>query len=146
MRKRHSRGFTLIELMIVVAIIGILAAIAIPNFLRFQARSRQAEARVNLGGVYVAQMAYFSAKGRFGTFNQIGFYSSEWAARNYTYEDGVEVQPSRLGPQPYPGVVTAGFDNIGFTATAAGIISNNTLVDGWYINDARELVNEVRGY
>jgi type IV pilus assembly protein PilA len=53
MTKRHySKGFTLIELMIVVAIIGILAAIAIPNFVRFQARARQSEANTNLKSLF----------------------------------------------------------------------------------------------
>ena len=51
-RHRLHRGFTLIELMIVVAIIGILAAIAIPNFVRFQARARQSEASTNLKSLF----------------------------------------------------------------------------------------------
>ena len=55
---RKEKGFTLIELMIVVAIIGILAAIAIPNFLRFQAKSRQGEAKSNLGAIFTAMEAF----------------------------------------------------------------------------------------
>ncbi len=51
-QRRQQAGFTLIELMIVVAIIGILAAIAIPNFIRFQARARQSEANVNLKSLF----------------------------------------------------------------------------------------------
>jgi type IV pilus assembly protein PilA len=51
-QRRPQSGFTLIELMIVVAIIGILAAIAIPNFQRFQARARQSEVNVNLKSLF----------------------------------------------------------------------------------------------
>ena len=55
---KNSKGFTLIELMIVVAIIGILAAIAIPNFLRYQLKSKTAEARTNIGAIKTSQEAF----------------------------------------------------------------------------------------
>jgi type IV pilus assembly protein PilA len=55
---RSSKGFTLIELMIVVAIIGILAAIAIPNFLQYQLKSRQSEAKTNLGAIRTTEISF----------------------------------------------------------------------------------------
>ena len=57
--RKRSKGFTLIELMIVVAIIAILAAIAIPQYKRFQLKSKTAEAKVNLGAIKTCEEAFY---------------------------------------------------------------------------------------
>ena len=56
----RPRGFSLVELMIVVAIIGILSSIAIPNFRKFQARSRTTEAKLQLAAIYTAETSFYS--------------------------------------------------------------------------------------
>jgi prepilin-type N-terminal cleavage/methylation domain-containing protein len=63
---KGDKGFTLVELMVVVMILTILASFAIPLFLRYRSQSMQSEARVLLSGVYTSEIAYY---GEFSEFS-----------------------------------------------------------------------------
>jgi len=98
MRKlRNHKGFTLVELMIVVAIIGILAAIAIPNFLNFRLKAKTSEAKSNLGAIRSTEVAYFA----------------EW--NSYVGNQGLTPVANRSGdPSKQPWVTTTRFSILGF--------------------------------
>lgn len=96
---RNSKGFSLVELMVVVAIIGILAAIAVPNFQRFTAKAKQSEAKSNLSAVYSAERAFFSEWQMFqGGFGDIGYLPS--GMLRYTH--GFSANVPRPTNPPYP--------------------------------------------
>ena len=58
MTRKNASGFSLLELMVVVAILGVLATVAVPRFNIFRARARQAEAKSNMGVIYTLQESY----------------------------------------------------------------------------------------
>ena len=63
--RNRNAGFTLIELMVVVAIIGVLVAIAVPSFLRYQLRAKRSEAYANLEAIAKAETSYYATNGLF---------------------------------------------------------------------------------
>jgi type IV pilus assembly protein PilA len=91
---RYKKGFTLIELMIVVAIVGILAAVAIPAYLENTVKSKISEITVAMDALSQAASQYHAAKGVFPadtyTIPDLAFiannYVSTWAY-NYTSDD-----------------------------------------------------------
>ncbi len=162
-----QRGFTLIELMMVVAMIAILSAIATPIFLNHMAISRQTEARVNLGGVYTAQLIYQS-EGSGGLFAPtfvsmgyaLGYTPSGWPQRYALLVGGgtvpaTSVSPiapagaDRINPVPGdpgalpPGCVPATSLTVParFTAVAYGSVDLDATLDCWTMDETKALVN-----
>ncbi len=119
---KNKKGFTLIELMIVVAIIGILAAIAIPNFLNYQCKAKQAEAKSTLGSLRTAQEAYYAE------------YS--------TYADNTaKLGFSVRGDAKYTITIDSGDQN-GFAATAEAALRGSANDDKWKVDQDGVIEND----
>ena len=130
LKRNNKKGFTLIELMIVVAIIGIMAAIAIPNFLNYMCKSKQSEAKVGLGTLATGQESYY--------VEYDSYTSSLTRAAS---------SPTMKGKNPRYvfSIATGDVSATQFTAIATGTIKQTTADDYWTIQQSRILSNTTNG-
>ena len=152
---KNKKGFTLIELMIVVAIIGILAAIAIPDFLKFQARAKQSEAKTNLGAIFTSQTAYFGEYSTYaggvattnGCFADIGWGPEGGTLYGYYCGTAVDaIVCTKNACTDFGGCTGAASASgiNGFTVCATGNVDRDTTDhDTWTMNDTKYLKNDV---
>ena len=101
---KDSQGFTLVELMVVVGIIGILATIAIPNFRKYQAKSKTTEAKIQLSSVYTTMESLLLEYDTYATCLSVAGYnpSPDYSGRFYAvgFDDkdaGTETAASNNG-------------------------------------------------
>jgi len=134
---KGQKGFTLIELMIVVAIIGILAAIAIPNFLTYQLKSRQAEAKTNLQAIKTSEIAFQAERGCYLGMTTEGVASPVGGTKTAPAVWGVGLGPTAPGALWCTAVFNGFYSDIGFKATGNvmylyGVIPATVAAPGLY--------------
>jgi prepilin-type N-terminal cleavage/methylation domain-containing protein len=132
---RNSKGFTLIELMIVVVIIGILATLAIPRFMKAAAKTKQSEAKLILKQIYVNQHAYRQQSMVNSYFQPAGVAS----AVNNTVLHPIWIDIATNSKYTYTIVANANT----FTATAECNIDDDATIDTWVINDKGDMTNTI---
>ncbi|MCP4553724.1 MAG: prepilin-type N-terminal cleavage/methylation domain-containing protein [Bacteroidetes bacterium] len=133
-RKHFSNqaGFSLIELLIVLVIIGILAGLAIPRYMAYTTRSKQTEAKGLLNQIYLSERAYFQSHDKYWIPGN-GVQADR--SNQYAFDTlGVEIMKSAR----YRYEITGDAESFSATATADHL-DDDPAIDQWEIDQSGEL-------
>ncbi len=134
----RSVGFTLVELMIVVAIIGVLASTALPSFLKYQLRAKTSEVKTNLQAIRHAEMAYVSEMGLFVSATRSPPTYSGSSPGDYVDTGPLTANFTTIGWRPegrvyFSYAIEIGGGGTQFTADAAGDLDGDGAAQVWGI-------------
>jgi len=133
--------------------VGIMAAVAIPNFLKFQTKARQSEAKTHLASIATTQIAFYAENNKWGiNFQEIGW--EPYGSTKYSYYLSCDlVIPSGSGYRECPAELKKWFathktdPQSGFHAAAVGNVDGDATLDIWIIDQRKmpeNLVDDVR--
>ena len=129
---RRQQGFTLVELMVVVAIIGLLSAVAIPNFKTYQAKAKVAEAKMQLSALYTAEASFFSDFNMYATcLAYMGFNPRAEKANRY-YGVGFSAGISYINSTAYTSAINSGLKSTDCPVGNPPAEDSGVPNDNWY--------------
>ena len=150
----RKSGFTIIELMIVVAIIAFLATVSIPKYFNYYAKAKQAEVAMNLASLHTAQQAYYAENGSYSKV-LVGQDGIGWQpqGKNFYYTYGFNFPGAQEGVHYFTGKLGATMETLGetyaktevFVARAAGDVGKKGKTDVWQVDEARSIKNVQKG-
>jgi prepilin-type N-terminal cleavage/methylation domain-containing protein len=154
-------AFTLIELMIVIAIIAFLSTVSVPQYFKYMAKAKQAEVTMNLASLHTAMQAYYAEHGKYTNVlfgeNGIGWkpegYKGGGKQENFYYTYGFNFPGAQEGVHFFTGKLetskesmteTLSEDN-NFIVCAVGDVMKKGKIDVWKVDSSRRIENIQKG-